>query len=241
MTDPTLPEELRARLAAAGRQVHRTLGPDDDSRALALEVRAAGLCAQICPVAEGPDAEATGWRHDICVLAPDHLDRHRSALWTRWGLDWHEMRDRALALADRVRATEERAEELEAELVGTRDALALATRDRGHWRDAHLRLRGQVEALLGSMGFAPGSYSNGWDDALGRVLDTLLPPEADRDADGRPPLGARVTVTVTGIVDPGRYDGTQAYISASRSQLDGDLWLDKPTIVITAAPTEETR
>lgn len=141
MADPALSEELRARLIAAGRQVHRTLGPDDDSRALAREVRTAGLCAQICPVAEGPDAASTGWRHDICVLAPDHLDRHRSVLWARWGLDWHEMRDRALALADRVRAVEERADELADELVGTRDALALATRDRGHWRDAVHRAR----------------------------------------------------------------------------------------------------
>lgn len=69
-----------------------------------------------------------------------------------------------------------------------------------------------------------------------RILDAGgTPPAVERDEHGRPALGTRVTVTVTGTVDPGRMDGTQVYISASQPELHDDLWLDQPTLTITPA------
>jgi hypothetical protein len=92
--------------------------------------------------------------------------------------------------------------------------------DRASWIEGMLRCRQVIRAL---------------DDATPPTPDAAA-PDANDAAGLIGTLGRRIVVTVTGTVDPGRMDGTQVYISATRTVIDGDLWLDRPHVTVTEAP-----
>ncbi|EFC80088.1 hypothetical protein [Parafrankia sp. EUN1f] len=100
-----------------------------------------------------------------------------------------------------------------------------------------------AEALVGPEAAARWAETTAELERLTAELDLRVvarPPAVERDEHGRPALGTRVTVTVTGTVDPGRMDGSQVYISASQPELHDDLWLDRPTLTITPAKDQPT-
>lgn len=47
-----------------------------------------------------------------------------------------------------------------------------------------------------------------------------------------PVPGERVRLVIEGVVDGGRMDGTQVYVSAPDTLIDGDLWLEAPTVTV---------
>ena len=105
MSDQTIPEDLRARLVTAGRVRHVSSHPDETTTALAAEVRAFNLCANISSGTNGY-GEAP-WAHHICILPPDHLGYHEAAspddyAEANWSLDRHELERRAELWRDRA-------------------------------------------------------------------------------------------------------------------------------------------
>lgn len=106
-----LPDDLRARLSAAAAVHYPSPRPDDDTAALAQQVRTAGRCAHISTATSRPDEEPAPWQHEVCILAPDHLGYHESVGGRHWALNRVELESRA----ELYRA---RAEELAGKLGG---------------------------------------------------------------------------------------------------------------------------